>query len=74
MTNQVDDLLAKRSEVQQVDIDRINAEIQRLDEVLKAREAESDEATLRLAAKQKGEVQELEAEEDDNDDDLYSAD
>ncbi|KAL9023710.1 MAG: hypothetical protein Q9180_008132, partial [Flavoplaca navasiana] len=75
LNNQVENLLAKRSEVQQqADLDRIDAEIQRLDEVLKARQDESDKATLRLAAKQTGEVQELEAEEDDNDDDLYSAD
>ena len=75
LTNQVDDLVAKRSEVQQVDLDRIDAEIQRLDEVLKVRQDESDEAMLSLAAKHKVEVQELEAEKkEDDDDDLYSAD
>ncbi|KAL8833445.1 MAG: hypothetical protein Q9176_007975 [Flavoplaca citrina] len=74
LTNQVDDLLAKRSEVQQVDLDRIDAEIQRLDEVLKARQDESNEAILSLTVKHKVEVQELEAEKDNNNDDLYSVD
>lgn len=72
---QITDLTEKRSKVKsKADQDRLDGEIVKLDEVLRERQEECDRAMLALDADYEREKRELAAAEENNDDDLYTAD